>query len=456
MFEQIDFTDFLVGFVLAALLFFCIYLLVNAKRIRERESLERTWRDRQEDLERHLALLEGQMLEKQNEIERLDADKKSAAGLMKELYEELADWKIKANSWSDKLAFQEQEFSALREQFSSEFKLLSNSILEEKTQKFTEVNHERMSELLDPLKERIRFFEEEMRKTHLKDSEARASMAEQFEQFRKMGVQMSEETRKLTSALKGDNKIGGQWGELILESLLEKSGLMKGREFKTQESFQREGSILRPDVVIYLPENKQIVVDSKLSLKAYEAFVSADDPISKAKALKAHILSLKTHIDGLSAKNYQQLYQLESLDFVLLFMPLEPAFALALQNDPDIFNRAFERNIIIVSPTTLLATLRTIANIWRQENRNRHAMEIAIEGGKLYDKFVAFVEDLEKLGTQMRLSEQAYEKAFNKLTSGRGNLVSKSEKLRKLGARNAKKLPAYLVNDEEHVLEDSQ
>jgi DNA recombination protein RmuC len=280
-------------------------------------------------------------------------------------------------------------------------------------------------------------------------------LREQIGSLKELNQQMSKDAINLTKALKGETKTQGNWGEFILESVLEKSGLTKGREYVVQESHNDEdGRRFQPDVIIRLPEGKSIVIDSKVSLVGYEKMVSAEDEAQQLIAGKEHLASLRAHIKGLSEKNYQQLHSLKSLDFVLLFVPIEPAFAAAVQLDQALFNEAFDKNIVVVSPTTLLATLRTIASIWRQEYQNQNAQEIADQGGKLYDKFVAFTEDLIKLGNQMDTAKKTYEESMKKLTDGSGNLITRVEKLKKLGARSSKVLPTALLNRADPDAED--
>jgi DNA recombination protein RmuC len=258
---------------------------------------------------------------------------------------------------------------------------------------------------------------------------------------------MSEEANNLTKALKGDTKTQGNWGEFILESILEKSGLVKGREFVIQETVKSDdGSNLRPDVIVNLPDNKSMIIDSKVSLTAYEAYCSNDEKAVKERSLSEHINSIRRHIKGLSPKDYQNLYGLQSLDFVLMFIPIEPAFALAVQNDASLFYDAFEKNIVIVSPSTLLATLRTISSIWKQEKQNRNALEIAKKGGELYDKLVGFVDDLVEVGTRMKKAGESYESAMKKLTEGRGTIISKAENLKQLGAKSTKTIDPRIVD----------
>jgi DNA recombination protein RmuC len=272
----------------------------------------------------------------------------------------------------------------------------------------------------------------------------------EIKQLMSLNQLMHQDAQNLTKALKGDAKMQGNWGEFILESILEKSGLVKDREYIAQASISTEdGKRFQPDILINLPDGKCLVIDSKVSLVAYERYVSADDEMVKALSLKEHLQSVRSHIKGLSDKNYQNLYGAKSLDFVLLFVPIESAFALSVQNDAQLFNDAFERNIVIVSPSTLLATLRTVANIWRQENQNKNAIDIANKAGDMYDKFVGFVDDLIGLGNKMRDSQKAYEAAMNKLHQGTGNLVKRSEDLKKLGAKATKAIPQTLIDRSE-------
>lgn len=354
----------------------------------------------------------------------------------------------------ERLNEQKQEVEQLQERFKTEFKNIANELLEDKSKRFTEQNQEKLGEILKPLNERIKSFEERVESTHKESLERNAGLVQQILSLRDLNKQMSEEARNLTKALKGDNKAQGNWGEVILERVLEKSGLRKNEEYVIQESVTNEdGRRLQPDVVIKLPENKNIVVDSKVSLIDYERFSSAETDEERGAHLKNHIRSIRAHIKGLSEKNYHQLYGSGSPDFVLLFIPLEPAFSVAVQYDAELFNEAFEKNIVIVSTSTLLATLRTISSIWRQENQTRNAVEIARQAGDMYDKFEGFVHDLIKVGNQLNLAKKEYEGAMNKLSTGRGNLVNRAEKLKELGAKASKALPQALV-DRSGDLED--
>lgn len=359
-----------------------------------------------------------------------------------------------------KLSEQKSEIDKLQEKFTKEFENLANRIFEEKGNKFSEQNKEKLSEILDPLKERISEFEKKVEETNKESIKGHASLREQLLMLKEMNQQITQEAKNLTTALKGQSKTQGNWGEFILESILEKSGLVKGREYLVQESITAEsGKRFQPDVIINLPENKSIIIDSKVSLVGYEKFVSSEDEHEKQLALREHINSIRSHIKNLSGKNYQNLYQLESLDFVLMFMPIEPAFAVAVQSDASLFTDAFEQNIVIVSPSTLLATLRTISSIWRQENQNKNALEIARQSGEMLDKFASFVEDLISVGKGLITTKDNYDKAMNKLTEGRGNLISRSEKIKKLGAKASKTLPPSVLNradidDENNLLEE--
>lgn len=341
---------------------------------------------------------------------------------------------------------QKQEVEQLQEKFTKEFENLANKILEEKSNKFTEQNKENMKNILSPLQEKILHFEKKVEDTHKESIDYHAALRQQILGLRDMNEKMSKETINLTKALKGDSKLQGNWGELVLERVLEKSGLEKGREYEVQQSFtNEEGARILPDVIINLPDGKKMVVDSKVSLTGYERYVNEEDDDLKATYLKEHVTSIKRHVEQLSAKNYQDIYQMESPDFVLLFIPIEPAFALALNDDNTLYNKAFEKNIVIVTPTTLLATLRTIDSMWTNQKQQENAIEIARQAGALYDKFEGFVSDLIKIGKKMDEAKSEYGNAMNKLVDGKGNLVTSVEKLKKMGAKAKKALPEPLL-----------
>lgn len=342
---------------------------------------------------------------------------------------------------------QKLEVEDLQKRFTTEFENLANKILEEKSTKFTLQNQENMKIILAPLQDKILNFEKKVEDTHKESIDYHAALRQQILGLKDLNILMNKETMNLTKALKGDNKMQGNWGELVLERVLEKSGLEKGREYDVQQSFSMEGQKRIPDVVVHLPEGKKMIIDSKVSLIAYEKFVNEEDELLRKNYLNEHISSLKKHVEQLSAKNYHTIYDIESPDFVLLFVPIEAAFATALNNDSFLYNKAFEQNIIIVTPTTLLATLRTIDSIWTNQKQQQNAYEIARQAGALYDKFYGFVTDMEKIGKKLDDAKAEYGFAMNKLVEGKGNLVNSVQKLKKMGAKTNKSLPENLLID---------
>ena len=341
---------------------------------------------------------------------------------------------------------QKEEVEKLQEKFTKEFENLANKILEEKSNKFTEQNKENMKNILSPLQDKIQLFEKKVEDTHKESIDYHAALRQQILGLREMNEQMSKETINLTKALKGDSKMQGNWGELVLERVLEKSGLEKDREYYVQQSHTHaDGQRVFPDVVINLPDGKKMIVDSKVSLTAYEKYVNEEDDVTKNSYLKEHVNSIKRHVEQLGEKNYQDLYQIESPDFVLLFIPIEPAFAIALNEDVTLYNKAFEKNIVIVTPSTLLATLRTIDSMWTNQKQQENALEIARQAGALYDKFEGFVADLVKVGNKIKDSKTEYDNAMNKLVEGKGNLINSVERLKKMGAKAKKSLPENIL-----------
>lgn len=341
---------------------------------------------------------------------------------------------------------QKEEVEKLQEKFTKEFENLANKILDEKSNKFTEQNKENMKNILSPLQDKIQLFEKKVEDTHKESIDYHAALRQQILGLKEMNLQMSKETLNLTKALKGDSKMQGNWGELILERVLEKSGLEKDREYFVQQSHTNsEGNRVFPDVVINLPDGKKMIVDSKVSLTAYEKYINEEDDNLKTSFLKEHVNSIKRHVEQLGDKNYQDLYQIESPDFVLLFIPMEPAFALALNEDTALYNKAFEKNIVIVTPSTLLATLRTIDSMWANQKQQENAFEIARQAGALYDKFYGFMEDLIKIGKRIDESKTEYGNAMNKLFEGSGNLIKRVENLKKMGAKTQKSLPNNIL-----------
>ncbi len=344
---------------------------------------------------------------------------------------------------------QKEELTRLQEHFKKEFEVLAQKILDDKTEKFVQQNEKNIGTLLKPLEEKIKEFREKVENVNKEQISRNSSLLEKIKQLSSMYDSMSTETKNLTQALRSDTKTQGNWGEFILESILEKSGLRNEYEFFTQSSYTSDnGQRFRPDVVVQLPENKQIVIDSKVSLTAYTNLTGAESEQEKATHLKLHIQSVRQHIKDLSEKKYHEIPQIKSLDFVLLFIPIEPAFHLAIHEDQKLFLDAYEKNIILVSPTTLLATLRTISGIWKQEYQNKNTLEIAAQAGRLYDKFVLFIEDLQEIGMRIQQTQNAYHNATNKLQTGKGNLIGRAQKLKKLGVSSAKELPQNMLPDE--------
>jgi DNA recombination protein RmuC len=326
---------------------------------------------------------------------------------------------------------------------------LANKIFDEKTQKFTDQNSVKLETILKPLNEKIKDFEKTVRDTYEKSLTERTELKTELLHLKEFNKQISEDTVNLTKALKGDVKLQGDWGEMVLERILESSGLQKDLQYKLQENFKDEnGKNQRPDAIVYLPDDKHILIDSKVSLVAYERVVNCLEISEQTQFIKEHLISVKKHVDELSTKAYQRLPGLNSPEYVLMFIPVEASFGVAMQHDKNLFDYAWKHKIVIVSPSTLIATLMTIASIWKQEMQTQNAMKIAERGGKLYDKFVGFVEDLKRLGTNIEKAQIEYNQALNKLSSGSGNLIGQAEKLRKLGAKNSKELPGDLINEE--------
>ncbi len=338
---------------------------------------------------------------------------------------------------------QKEEKAILQNQLTLQFENLAQKIFDDKSIKMNDQNFKQLSTLLDPLKERIKDFEKKVEDTYSQERFERGHLKGEIGKLIELNQSMSKEAQNLVLALKGENKTQGNWGELILENILERSGLRKGAEYFTQETVRNEeGDILRPDVIVKLPDGKHLIVDSKMTLTAYEAYCSTSDDIQKEKFAVQHIESLRRHIQNLSDKKYHLAQELISPDFVMLFMPLEPAFALVFQLRPEIFDQAWSKNIAIVSPTTLLATLRTVASLWKQDRQQKNAVEIAKRGGELYDKFAAIVKDLEVLGDRLGSVQKTHSDIMGKIFTGRGNLISQVEKLKDLGAKAEKALPA--------------
>ncbi len=390
--------------------------LLQSERTRAREAAQE-WRQERE--------------QKEAELRQLSADR---ASLSAELREQQENHQQRLN-----------DLQGSRDELRAQFAELAGKIFDEREQRFAETSQQRLGQLLDPLKERIQSFEKRVEESYQQEARERFSLSKELERLQLLNQRLGDEATNLTRALRGQ-KTQGNWGELVLERVLEHAGLEKGREYQTQVSLKgQDGARFQPDVLIQLPGERQVVVDAKVSLTAYQQYVVADNDGARQHALKQHVVSLRSHLKGLSLKDYQRLEGLHSLDFVLLFVPIEAAFAAALQADPGLFQEAFEQNIVIVSPTTLLATLRVIDSLWRQERQSQNAREIAERAGALYDKFVAFIVDLDEVGSRLGQLDKAYAAARNKLADGRGNIISRVENLKLLGARASKSLPSDLL-----------
>lgn len=402
-------------------------------------------------LTEQIATLKNDLVEKNKSIEEMTLEKNESIAIKSDIL-------AKNKHLQTQLDNQKEEIIKLQEMAKNEFQNLANKILEEKTEKFTQQNEQNIKTLLTPLQEKISDFEKKVENTHKESIDYHAALRQQIVGLKELNQQMSKEAVNLTKALKGDNKIQGNWGELILENVLVKSGLEKDREYEIQKSHTTDEGRLQPDVIIHLPDGKKMIIDSKVSLNAYEKYINEEDEIQKSTHLQEHLNSIKRHTEQLSAKNYQQLYHIESPDFVLMFVPIEPAFALALNEDTDLYNKAFAKNIVIVTPSTLLATLKTIDSMWTNQKQQDNAIEIARQAGALYDKFEGFVVDLIKLGKKMDDAKIDYEAAMNKLVSGKGNLVKSTQKLKLMGAKAKKSLPEGLLkrsNIEDNMIEEN-
>ncbi|SEK42854.1 DNA recombination protein RmuC [Maribacter orientalis] len=425
---------FLIGILCLAIGFFLGNYIRHLKTKSNQSALE----EREQQMHTNLSVLQERLKEVEQSRQILQSEK-----------EQLGNRIVRAQAdmehLHDKNREQKEEVEKLQEKFTKEFENLANKILEEKSLKFTERNEKNIKDILTPLNDKIQLFEKKVEASQKENISIHSALREQLLNLQSQNLKITQEAENLTKALKGDSKMQGNWGELVLERVLEKSGLEKDREYTVQQSFTRaDGSRVLPDVIINLPDGKKMIVDSKVSLTDYERYVNADEEL-RDKYLKDHINSLRRHVDQLSAKKYEDLYEMESPDFVLMFVPIEPAFAIAINEDNSLYNKAFEQNIIIVTPSTLLATLRTIDSMWNNEKQQRNAIEIARQAGALYDKFEGFVSDLMKVGKKMDEAKGEYRGAMNKLVDGRGNIVNSIEKLKKMGAKAKKSIPESLL-----------
>jgi len=415
------------------------YFLGNYIQLLKTKSRQSMLEEREQQMHNNLSVFQDRLQESEKQKLQLQSEKEL-------LSHKIVRYQADIENLQHKNSEQKDEVENLQEKFTKEFENLANKILEEKSLKFTERNEKNIKNILSPLNEKILLFEKKVEESQKENISIHSALKEQLLNLQTQNIKITQEAENLTKALKGDSKMQGNWGELVLERVLEKSGLEKDREYTVQQSFTRDdGSRVLPDVIINLPDGKKMVVDSKVSLTDYERYVNAEDEL-KEKYLKDHFNSLRRHVDQLSAKKYEDLYEMESPDFVLMFVPIEPAFAIAINHDSSLYNKAFEQNIIIVTPSTLLATLRTIDSMWNNEKQQRNAIEIARQAGALYDKFEGFVGDLMKVGKKMDDAKSEYRGAMNKLIEGRGNIVTSIEKLKKMGAKAKKSIPESLIN----------
>ena len=387
-----------------------------------------------EQVQKHLDAFELQTAELHEQNQSLELQN----AVLKSKYES------EMQSWQEKIELLQNA----KDELSSEFKNLSNKIFEDKSKQFSSLNKEQLELLLKPFREQIANFSKEAREQFEEELKDRHLLKNELLRLKEMNAHLADEALNLTRALKGENKIQGNWGELVLENILEQSGLREGIEYELQASRKsEEGKTYRPDVIIHMPKNRDIIVDSKVSLAAYERFVNEEDPDCKKRYLQEHIVSISSHIKELSSKKYENLEAVNTLDYVLMFMPIEGAFLLALEEDGEFFKRAYESNILVVSPSTLLVTLRTIEHIWRTQHQEEHAKKIAKEAERMIEKLVGFVEELQNVGAHLSKAQESYDTAINRLHTGRGNIIKRAENIVKLGLKPKKEIP--LQSDEE-------
>ena len=437
-----EFIYLAVGLLLGLII---AYLVLKIKS----KSSEKSALEIRNEYEIKLAQSEEKIKNLQSTSEKLENEFKITEEQKQQHQIRLAKAEEEFKNLREKLSTQKQEMEELQKKFTTEFENVANKILEKNSEKFTATNQKNINDVLNPLKEKIQLFEKKVEDTYQKGLKDQTDLKAELKKLHELNSKISEEANNLTKALKGDVKKQGNWGEVVLERILERSGLNEGANGyeKQYSDTDEDGKRIQPDIVINLPDNKHIIVDSKVSLVAYEKAVNADEEKEKSGFIKEHLLSLKTHIKGLSEKHYQTARNLNSPDFVLLFIPVEASFSLAIQEDQDLFSFAWDQKVVIVSPSTLLATLRTIASIWQQENQTKNAIEIARQGGALYDKFVGFIADMEKIGKNLQTTQSTYNDAVNKLHTGSGNLVRRAENIKKLGAKATKDLPKNMLEE---------
>lgn len=424
------------------------FVLANSRKKTQTAEIQHDFIQKISDLEKNLAAHSAikESLEKQ--YEEASRNYSEALKANSEYVARIASLETEKQNLNEKLEYQKKEIEEIRNRLNLEFENLANKILEEKSKRFTEQNRNNLDEILKPLNEKIKEFQKQVDETYNKEARERFSLQNEVKNLIELNKKISDDANNLTKALKGDQKVMGDWGEFILESILEKSGLQKGIEYITQQSFENEEEKrLRPDVIVKYPGNKSVIIDSKVSLVAYEKYANTEEPESKKQYLQEHLTSIRNHIKILSAKNYQNIYGLQSLDYVFMFIPIEPAFLAAIQNDRELWTEAWNKKILLISPTNLIAVLKIIAEMWRVDFQNRNAQEIARQSGELLNKFSNFLQDLDKIGQKIDDSKKHYEEARNKLYSGKGNLINRAKQLQLLGAKTSKNLPETLFDE---------
>ncbi len=456
-----EITTIIIGFITGAVVGFLVALLIVRSRSVSKSAYDKT-ASALENANQENARLKARFetTEEVHEVQKqevihLKAEVQKKTEELTELNKQNATLTANFKAMSEKLETQKQEIEALGKKFNLEFENIANKILDEKSQKFTKQNRENLEIILKPLGENISSFKKKVEEVYEKESKERFSLGIEVKRLVELNKKVSEEANNLTNALKGNSKVQGDWGQMILENILEQSGLEKGREYFSQEFLKdddgnylknEEGKKLQPDVIVAYPDDRKVLIDSKVSLISYTRYAETADPEIQRTALAAHLQSMRTHIDQLSAKNYQDFTK--SLDFVMMFVPNEPAYLLALRNDPELWHYAYQKRILFISPTNLIAALKMVADLWKREYQNQNALAIAERGAALYDKFVGFVENLNNLGNHIDRTQKTYEEAMGQLKDGRGNLIGQAEKLRELGVKTKKNLPQSMLGED--------
>ena len=446
-----------VGIIVGAVGTFLYYSSKNQKNILNAEKAfyekEKSFELLRVEAEKQSLVWEERFQSLKIESEKWKSEQEKIRGENTSLNVRLENAKVQFVNQEDKLKEQKKELQEIQKKFTTEFENIANKILEKNSEKFTAANQKNIGEVLNPLKEKIKDFEEKVENTYKQGLKDQTDLRAELKKLHDLNSKISEEASNLTRALKGDVKKQGNWGEVVLERILERSGLNEGEQgYQKQFSdTSEEGKRIQPDIVINLPDNKHIIIDSKVSLIAFERAVNASSEEERVANTKGHLLSLKQHIKGLSEKHYQTARKLNSPDFVLLFIPIEASFSVAIQEDQELFSFAWDQKVVLVSPSTLLATLRTISSIWQQENQTKNAIEIAKQGGALYDKFVGFIADMENIGKNLDTTRKTYDLAINKLHVGSGNLIRRAENIKKLGAKTTKELSKQMLDEKEPI-----